>query len=99
MKDQVLSCLAKGGFADVSRGDFSKALRDATLLLTPFPAGVCEQVIAIPLLSLLMNALLFQVSVGGSVRKINFLIKNIFFGGALMSESGVIISSSRETVL
>lgn len=34
-----------------------------------------------------------------TVRKINFLIKNIFFGGALMSGSRVIISSSRETAL
>lgn len=40
-----------------------------------------------------------KFGVSGSVRKINFLIKNIFFGGALMSGSGVIISSSRETVL
>lgn len=82
MLDEVLLCLAKEGFpdvADVSGDDFSKAPRDATLLLAPFPAGAREQVIAIPLLSLLMNALLFQLSVGGSVRKINFLIKNIFF--------------------
>ena len=79
MQDQVLLCLAKGDFADVSGDDFSKAPRDATLLLTPFPAGACEQVIAFPLLSVLMNALPFQVSVDGSVREINFLIKNIFF--------------------
>lgn len=35
-------------------------LRDVTLLI-PFPAEACEQVIAIPLLSLLMDAVLFQV--------------------------------------
>lgn len=96
MQDQGLLCLAEAGGC---RCDLSKASRVATLLLTPFPAGICEQGIAILPPSLLMNALLFQVSVGGSVRKINFLIKNIFFGGALMSGSGVIISSSRETVL
>lgn len=54
----------------------------------PSPADVGEQVVASLLLSLLTNALPFQVSIGGSVRKINFLIKNLFFfffGGALMS--------------